>query len=579
MLKNRKIATKLWLIVIPAVVGFIMFLCFYIYTANDISQKSKKALYDEVFISTAEILNADRDIYQAAVAEKELVLSTNGLNDAKREELIAAYKENVTQTQERVTDALNMLKTNAELYNNYKHSDSGQTLSQLNEAFIKDFKTWQDAYNPEDGSGDVEAKQTAFDEVRNEINTMTELLEQYGEYEANEIQSDVHTGIIATSIFISILILSLAILSFLIVKFLKNNITKITKDMNELANNDLSFNPYVIDSKEELGTLTASVKSVVLSLRDIITLLHNTSSDLASSSTVMKSNSTEVTESIHQIAKTVGEIAESTGQQANDTQNAAAEIDALGEVINQNSLSAKQLSDASSRIKEVTKEGLTLVNRLSEITQENEMTFNDIFDMINKTNKSAEKIGEASELIAGIAQQTNLLALNAAIEAARAGEAGKGFAVVAEEIRNLAEQSASSTNVIDSMLTELKENVNKANSQSNLVSSAVKKQVDSVNETKDKYLTIVNTVDTINGEINALEEVSDQMTKSRAQVVDIISSLSAIAEENAASTEETYATTEEVLAAMTAFNDIGENVEHLSQKIIDIIKKFKLPEE
>ena len=58
---------------------------------------------------------------------------------------------------------------------------------------------------------------------------------------------------------------------------------------------------------------------------------------------------------------------------------------------------------------------------------------------------SVAEIEEVSRLIAEIAGRTNLLALNATIEAARAGEAGKGFAVVAAEVKQLARQTAQST--------------------------------------------------------------------------------------------------------------------------------------
>jgi len=78
---------------------------------------------------------------------------------------------------------------------------------------------------------------------------------------------------------------------------------------------------------------------------------------------------------------------------------------------------------------------------------------------------SADNIQRITEVIKSVAEQTNLLALNAAIEAARAGEEGRGFAVVADEVRTLAGKTASATQDIASMLTDIRQQSQNASQQ------------------------------------------------------------------------------------------------------------------
>jgi len=576
MLKNMKVSKKLWLIVLPAMLALVLLMAQYIYNSNNTLNQMKTSLYDEVFVSTASILNADRDFYQAAIAERELFLEGDRLDAVKRDELIAAFDENITQTKDRITEAMNNIRDNKKLFSEFTEDTNNMTLEQLEAKFNEEMAIWESAYDINAGTGDMDARLVAFDAAREEVNLMTELLEKYANYISATIKEETQATLTVSAIIIIIIILLLCALSFIIVKYLQKNIINITKDMDTMANNKLNFAPNQLESKDELGVLSASVRTLLNSLRNIISLLNNTSTELSGTSDSMKDNANQVTSSMNEIAKAVEEIAGSASQQATDAESVAHEISNLGNIVTKNTASAQQLTSASAQIKSITKEGLEVVNQLSKITQDNEVAFYEIFELINKTNESSNKIGEASNLISQIAQQTNLLALNAAIEAARAGEAGKGFAVVAEEIRNLAEQSAKSTSMIDKMLEDLRTSVINANSKSDSVKDAVKIQVSSVNETKDKYLIIVKTIDSINDEVSSLNTVSREIEKSRMLVADIVSSLAAIAQENAASTEETSATTEEVLATMITIDELGGNIAHLSKDLQDIVLRFEL---
>ena len=115
---------------------------------------------------------------------------------------------------------------------------------------------------------------------------------------------------------------------------------------------------------------------------------------------------------------------------------------------------------------------------------------------MEKLSASSLEIGKVIKVITSIAEQTNLLALNATIEAARAGKAGKGFAVVANEVKELAKETAGSTDDISrkieiiqadtkhavTELGEISAIINQVNEYQNSIASAVEEQSVTVHE-------------------------------------------------------------------------------------------------
>ncbi len=148
-------------------------------------------------------------------------------------------------------------------------------------------------------------------------------------------------------------------------------------------------------------------------------------------------------------------------------------------------------------------------------------------DAMGQIEKSSREISNIIGVIDEIAFQTNLLALNAGVEAARAGEAGKGFAVVAQEVRELAQRSASAAKEIKALITTSSEHV--------------KSGVDLVGQTGQALERIVAQVGNIDVNVTAIVESSREQSTGLVEINKAVNIMDQGTQQNAAMVEETTA--------------------------------------
>ncbi|WP_142781879.1 methyl-accepting chemotaxis protein [Agrobacterium sp. T29] len=228
----------------------------------------------------------------------------------------------------------------------------------------------------------------------------------------------------------------------------------------------------------------------------------------------------------NEIRSAADDLAKRTEQQAAAVEQTAAALEEITTTVKNSTVRAQDAGKLVSRAKAGAEQSGEIVRR-AVIAME-------------QISKSSGEISNIIGVIDEIAFQTNLLALNAGVEAARAGEAGKGFAVVAQEVRELAQRSATAAKEIKALITTSNEQVHEG--------------VQLVGDTGKALETIVSEVQEINRHVVSIVESAQEQSSGLQQINTAVNQMDQDTQKNAAMVEESTAASHSLAQEVQSLN-------------------------
>ena len=372
------------------------------------------------------------------------------------------------------------------------------------------------------------------------------------------------------AIIISMTILA-AILLFFIVRRLVRALHKGTNALEEV-----SLDENTLKRKDEVGKISRAIIKLREELVSIIGTMKQHSDELAASAEYLDQKMAETTDTLSQVEKAVSEVSDSATSQASETQNATRNVIEIGDMVADTAKEAETMYANAQNMSKLGNEAFETLHELQDINAHAKESIDAIYEQTNNTNDSVHKIREATSLITSIAEETNLLSLNASIEAARAGAQGRGFAVVAAQIQKLAEQTNESARHIEDIIASLLADSESAVQTMDVVKENMEKQTENVIRTDERFEEVLKGIAESLQAINRITVKTEEMDKARVSVVDTVQSLSAIAEENAASTQESSASITEISASISNIAEKAGERKDIANQMEERMQVFKL---
>ena len=331
-----------------------------------------------------------------------------------------------------------------------------------------------------------------------------------------------------------------------------------------------------LNRRDEIGDTLRSTNKFVDKLKGIVINISQIAESVGDKAYDLAKTSTDISEITEGVSDAVNQVAEGATEQSKTVIEATEQINSLSDAIRNVANQSEQLASTAAEMNGAGQNSSVAIKKLAKEMKVMQETVKAIAKTMVDTNQAVQMVNQKTENINKIAAQTNLLALNASIEAARAGDAGRGFTVVAEEIGKLATETTRTTNEVQEEMKNLLTQSNDATVKSDAVSVSCEKVLEVLQDTETIINDLIKNVETTADGVTNISALTEECEASKVVIIEAMGSLTAISEENAASTEETAASMAEVNSAVMILAGLAKELKVVSENLNDDLRFFQI---